>query len=148
MYLNNYFVYLLCFVKIPSYINSSLYNSFLYIKLNVFNVSNNLYKVFIHNYNKCVDRNSDIENQIEIEDDYDKIENNKKYNEYEYDIKNSIKTNELFSVKENLLNNSINYHNKYDDYTEVDLNIIEPEVFFNIGQSMLKDNNSIMYKNT
>jgi len=146
MYINNYFVYLLNFVKIPSSINSSLYNSFLYIKLNVFNVSNNLYKIFIYNYNKCVDRNSDIENQIEIEDDYDKIENNKKYNEYEYDIKNNIKNNELTSVKENFLNNSINYHNKYDDYTEVDLNIIEPEVFFNIGQSML--NNSIMHKNT
>jgi hypothetical protein len=87
-------------------------------------------------------KDTDIENQNDIEDDYDKID---KKNIFNNDINIDINITDNYE-KNNLLinsnslknNNSIISHNNYDDYSDISLTLVNPEVFFNIGQSMIK----------
>lgn len=118
------------------------FNLFSKLRINILYLSNYIYKVLICKTCKQYMKDTDIENQNDIEDDYDKID---KKNIFNNDINIDINITDNYE-KNNLLinsnslknNNSIISHNNYDDYSDISLTLVNPEVFFNIGQSMIK----------
>jgi len=123
-------------------------NAFICVKKNILNLSCTLYKIFISTYNECVERNKDIENHNDIEDDYNKIDKKYSFNNNDIKIYNSSENKNLLDDSNSIQrNNPLINNNRYDNYLETDLKYIEPEVFFNIGQSMMKYDNSIIYRN-
>ena len=118
------------------------FNLFSKLRINILYFSNYIYKVLICKTCNQYMKDSDIENQNDIEDDYDRIDKKNIFNNninIDINITDNYEKNSLLTNSNSLKNNnSIVSHNKYDDYSDVGLTLIDPEVFFNIGQSMIK----------
>jgi len=131
-----------CVSKYFIHLSIQTFNLLTYLKINIIYFSNEIYKIFITTTCKeCMNCN-DIESQI---NEYNKniLDSNNNLNHSD-----SISDSIFDSISDSLYISDCSYEDKNNDnYLEVDSNIIDPNVFYNIGVSLCNDNETnIIYK--